>query len=141
LKNPNLRRKEKLRRRRSKKKQYHVNVLGFNSRKFDTNLFIRNISGPNINIEKLIGGIGDYKSLIISHKLYPFNLQFLDIKLFLGTGTLDENVRAFKLKENKLKFPYEVLNQNNFFDNLQMTEPFKHEQLNSSLSKSNISDE
>jgi hypothetical protein len=45
------------------------------------------------------------------------------------------------LKENKLKFLYESLNESNFFDDLQKTEPFKQEQFYSSFSKSDISDE
>jgi hypothetical protein len=49
-------------------------------------------------------------------------------------------VKAFKLKENNLKFLYEVLGENNFYDDLQKTEPFEHEQFYSSLSKSNISE-
>jgi hypothetical protein len=84
--------KEKAKKEKKQKGQYQVKVLGFNSRKFDTNLFVRNISDPNINVEQLIGSINDYRSLIISHKLYLFYLQFFDLKFFLGTGSLKENV-------------------------------------------------
>jgi hypothetical protein len=76
---------EKTKKEKREKGQFQVKVFVFNSRKFDTNLFVRNISDPNISVEQLIGSIDNYKSLIISHKLYSFNLQFLDLKLFLGT--------------------------------------------------------
>jgi hypothetical protein len=72
-----------------------VKVLGFNSRKFDINLFIRNIESPKINIVRTIGTTGMYKLLIMSHDDYPFDIQFLDLQLFLAGRSLDDNVRAF----------------------------------------------
>jgi hypothetical protein len=120
-----------------------VKVIGYNSRRFDVNVFIRKITDPKILIEDIIGNQSQYKSLTIKHENYPFKLQFVDLQMFLAGGTLDDNAKVFANSEDRVKgfFPYEKLTEDNYLEELLKSEPFKKEDFYSSLQKQNMSDE
>jgi hypothetical protein len=72
-----------------------VKVIGFNSRKFDVNLFIFYINSPKIKVVQVLRTGTQYKSLTLTHEDYPFGLQFIDLLLYLAGGTLEKNAKAF----------------------------------------------
>jgi hypothetical protein len=129
----------------TKRNKYGINVkvLGFNSKKFDVNVFVNYITNPKIKFEDSIGTSTQYKALIISHTDFPFEMQFLDLKSFLGPGDLDKWSRVFGKSEDRVKgfFPYESLNILNFTDELSKSEPFEQKDFYSSLTGKNLSDE
>jgi hypothetical protein len=88
----------------------------------------------------MLGNPGNYNSLIISHKDFPFYLQLLDLKNFLSTGSLDDNVRAWGREVNKLKYAYETLLEKNHLVYLQRTEPFAQSDFINTLTNEGISD-
>jgi hypothetical protein len=75
-------------------------VIGYNSKTLDVNIFIRKIKDPNIQVTKIIGGLSQYKSLTIFHKNFPFDLKFIDHRMFLPSGSLDDNARLFMKDSN-----------------------------------------
>jgi hypothetical protein len=134
-----LRLTENLKKMLIKERETNVRILGFNSRKFDVNLFVNNLR--DCKITGAIGSSTQYKSITISHKNYRFRLQFLDLQSFLAGGSLDENVKIFTSQQLKGVFPYEILNKSNFLDVLLKEEPFKKAGFWSDLTKTHISDE
>jgi hypothetical protein len=117
-----------------------IKVIGFNSRKFDVNLFISHINSPKIKVIQVLGTSTQYKSLTLTHEDYPFGLQFIDLLLYLAGGTLEKNAKAFSKDVVKGVFPYELLTTTNYKEELKKEESFTHEQFYSSLNNSNISD-
>jgi hypothetical protein len=93
-----------------------------------------------IDIVRMLGKPGNYKSRIISHKDYPFNIQFLDLKNFLPPGSLDDNVRVWGGEVNKFKYPYESLLEENHLVELQRTDPHDQSEFFNTLTNENISD-
>jgi hypothetical protein len=52
-----------------------VLVIGYNSKTFDVNIFIRKIKDPNIEILNVIGSLSQYKALTILHKNFHLFLN------------------------------------------------------------------
>jgi hypothetical protein len=118
-----------------------VNILGFNSKKFDVNVFINYITDKRIHIKNVIGTTSQYKLLSMSHDDYPFELHFKDLAGFLAGGELDENAKTFSGVQNRVKgvFPYEAITTKNYREILSKTEPFDYADFYSSLRGCNIS--
>jgi hypothetical protein len=122
-----------------------IKVLGFNSKKFDVNIFINYITNPKIHIPNIISIDVQFKSFVLHHDDYPYDLHFLDLKSFLAEGNLDKYASKFAVKSDseppkqKGVFPYEFLNDENYFEELSKPDLFKFEDFNSSLKDSNIS--
>jgi hypothetical protein len=72
-----------------------VKVIGFNSKKFDINVFVNHITDNGIHTKSVIGTETQYKSLTLAHNDYPFQIQFLDFKSFLAEGDLDKYATKF----------------------------------------------
>jgi hypothetical protein len=66
--------------------KYEVKVIGYNSKKFDVNVFINYINSQKIKIKKVLGSTTQYKLMVISHKDYDFDLHFIDLCSFLSGG-------------------------------------------------------
>jgi hypothetical protein len=126
-----------------------VKVIGFNSKKFDINIFINHITNTAIHIKSVIGTETQYKTLILTHSDYLFPLQFLDLKSFLAEGDLDKYATKFTSKTNpsatpekqKGVFPYEFLHTQNYISELNKQKLFQHQDFKSSLKQKNISKE
>jgi hypothetical protein len=120
-----------------------IKVIGFNSKKFYINIFLNYISDPKIHIRTIIGTGTQYKSLVLEHDDFQFKLQFLDLKSFLAEGDLDKYATKFAKIQEKQKgiFPYELLEENTFVEELNKQKPFKYENFHSSLKGKNISQE
>jgi hypothetical protein len=73
-----------------------------NSKIFDINIFIRKIKILKIQVICVIGNLSQYKSLIISHKDFPFTLNFIDLKMFLPSRSANDNARLFMKKDSNL---------------------------------------
>jgi hypothetical protein len=129
----------------NKNNKYNISikVIGFNSKKFDVNIFLNYISDPKIHIRTIIGTETQHKSLVLEHDNFHFKLQFLDLKSFLAEGDLDKCATKFARIQEKQKgvFPYELLEENTFVEELSKQEPFKYEEFHSSLKGKNISEE
>jgi hypothetical protein len=121
--------------------QEHIKILGYNSKKFDINLFCTQITDPKITIANVLGSPTQYKSFIIKHEDFPYCLQFMDLKTFLGPGSLDEHAKNYAKNIRKGVFPYEALTTENYLQELSKTDPFEKEAFNSNLTNSKISDE
>jgi hypothetical protein len=112
-----------------------VKVVGFNSKKFDINIFVNHITDSTIHIKSVIGTETQYKSLTLTHNNYPFSIQFLDLKSFLAEENLDKYATKFAKIAEKQKgvFPYEFLNTENYVSELNKQELFQHQDFKSSL--------
>jgi hypothetical protein len=89
----------------------------------------------------MLGSPTQYKSLILKHEDYPYCLQFLDLKAFLGPGSLDDNAKNYCTNLQKGVFPYEALTTENYQTELAKKEPFKKEDFNSTLTNTKITDQ
>jgi hypothetical protein len=109
------------------------------------NIFINYIRNPKIHIANIIGTHVQFKSFVLHHDDYPYDLHFLDLKSFLAEGNLNKYATKFAVKseseppKQKEVFPYEFLNDENYFEELSKHDFFKYEDFNSSLKDSNIS--
>jgi hypothetical protein len=125
-----------------------VKVFGFNSKKFDINIFVNYITNSSIHIKSVIGTETQYKSLTLTHNNYPFPIQFLDLKSFLADRDLDKYATKFASKtgasatpeKQKGVFPYEFLSTENYVSELNKQELFQHQDFKSSLKQKNISE-
>jgi hypothetical protein len=97
-----------------------VKVIGFNSKKFDINIFVNHITDNSIHIKSVIGAETQYKSLILEHSNYPFQIQFLKLKSFLVEGNLNKYSTKFARIPEKQKgvFPYKFLSTQNYVSEL-----------------------
>jgi hypothetical protein len=53
-----------------------VKVIGFNSKKFDINIFVNHITNGSIHIKTVIGTETQYKSLTLTHHNYHSQFNF-----------------------------------------------------------------
>jgi hypothetical protein len=53
-----------------------IKVLGFNSKKFDVNIFINYITNPKIHIANIISTDFQFKYSVLHHDDYPYDLHF-----------------------------------------------------------------
>ena len=119
-----------------------MTVLGFNSSKFDTNLFKDKIETTEWTCVSIIGSTSCFKELILKHKRTDVKLRFIDAKAFIAGGDLRSFVRDFSTDEvSKGIFPYEAIDSNNYMQRLSSSTPFSHEDFYSSLKQSNITTE
>jgi hypothetical protein len=121
-------------------------------KKFNINIFLNYITDAKIHIQSIIETETQYKSLTLEHDDFPFKLQFLDFKSFLA-GDFDKYTTKFvpinysiagsskACRKQKGVFPYELLEENTFVEELNKQELFKYEDFNSSLKNKNISEE
>ena len=99
----------------------YVPVIGYNSKKFDMNMIISNISEVNYKISNIVGSSSCYKQVIISKEDCNTKLQFIDASSFVAGGSLKKFVENFGNKDNnqnldKGLFPYESINNDNYND-------------------------
>jgi hypothetical protein len=91
-------------------------IIDFLINKFEENNIdmLRNIS--------LSSCADQFKSFVLHHDDYPYDLHFLDLKSFLPEGNLDKYAFKFAVKSDseppkqKGVFPYEFLNDENYFE-------------------------
>jgi hypothetical protein len=112
-----------------------VKVIGFNSKKFDINIFVNRITDSSIHIKSVICTETQYKSLTLTHNSYLFPIQFLDLKSFLAEGDLDKYATKFAQIPEKQKgaFLCEFLDTQNYDSELNKQELFQHQDFKSSL--------
>jgi hypothetical protein len=109
------------------------------------NIFINYITNPKIHITNIIGTDVQFKYFVLHHDDYFYDLHFLDLKSFLAEGNLDKYTSKFAIKSDseppkqKGIFPYEFLNDENYFEELSKFDLFKFEDFNFTLKDSNIS--
>jgi hypothetical protein len=89
-----------------------VNVIGFNSAKFDFTLLLPYLENDKWGVEpnSYIGTGTMCKQIIITHKLHFTKLRFLDLLLYSPCGDLRKLVETFGDGMEKGVFPYDVLN-------------------------------
>ncbi len=127
---------------------YQVSVAGFNSSRFDINLFIRELNTTKWKVTSFVGSTTNVKVIIVRlinnpENIYPA-LRFIDIRNYLAGGTLAGFTKDFgsnDVNNTKNFFPYEYVKWNNYEELLFKSEPFPKESFYSSLTNSNISDE
>jgi hypothetical protein len=51
----------------------------------------------------MLGSSSQFKSLLLEHSQYPFDLQFIDLQLYLAGGTLEQNAEVFSNSDKKQK--------------------------------------
>jgi hypothetical protein len=95
------------------KKRNYVNVIGFNSAKFDFVLLLPYLQSDDweIDANSFIGTPSLCKQVIIKHKKYEKKLRFLDLLLYAPNNNLRELVKIFGEGANMEKgmFPYDLL--------------------------------
>ncbi len=135
---------------------YQVKVAGFNSSRFDINLFIRELNTSKWKVTSYLGSATNVKSITVkliddpdniylgeaATSCYP-GLIFIDIRNFLAGGTLDGFTKDFGFSGDNTKnfFPYEYVKWHNYEEHLFNSEPFPQDAFYSSLTDSTISDE
>ena len=119
---------------------YTVTVLGYNSSRFDSNLFKQylNTSEWKVDNASLIGSPSAMKQMIITHSddNKVTKLRFIDAQSFVAGGTLKQFGKDFGGIDNSNKgvFPYEAITTDNFNEVLSVSEPFPYDAFYSSLS-------
>lgn len=130
-----------------------VTVLGYNSARFDINLFIDKLQIPDKwRVISYLGSSNSCKQVIIQKG--DIKLRFIDAMAFVTPQPLKEFVKSFganteenpsgsepRSGENKGLFPYEAFNASNYKEVLNKSEPFTYEDFYSDLNNSNISAE
>jgi hypothetical protein len=103
---------------------------------------VNHITDRSIHIKSVISTETQYKSLILEHNNYPFQIQFLELKSFLAEGDLDKYATKFAKIPEKQKgvFPCEFLDTQNYVSELNKQELFQHQDFKSSLKQKNISE-
>ena len=95
-----------------------VTVFGFNSARFDSNLFKEylNMKGCKIDNASLIGTPSAMKQFILTNG--KVQLRFLDAQAFVAGGTLKQFGKDFGGVDNDAKgtFPYEAINTENYLE-------------------------
>jgi len=125
----------------------NVSVIGFNSAKFDLNLFIKSLNERNWRITSILGTTTSHKQVLVKRNdRFGYDLsatlRFVDIRQFIAGGTLDQFTQDFGDVETRVKgfFPYEHITVSNWNVELSKSEPFEQYNFFSSLSDSSISD-
>ena len=118
-----------------------ITVFGFNSSRFDSNLFKKylNMEHWSIDSTSIIGTLSSLKQFILTSSKYHTSLRFIDAQAFVAGGTLKQFGADFGGQENSVKgiFPYEVINNENYNEVLSKTEPFAYEDFYSYLNQNN----
>ena len=140
-----------------------ITVLGFNSSRFDSNLFKQyfNHSFWKVEQNSIIGTLSSLKQFILTSDNHPTKLRFIDAQSFVAGGTLkqfgedfgnvivDSNVSVCgginELQSNtqakacdiKGVFPYEAINDKNYNEVLSKSEPFSYDDFYSYLNQKN----
>ncbi len=126
------------------KEMFNVCIIGFNSSKFDINLFIRNLNTHDWKVKTMIGSSSIHKVVVVKKMDdSPTALKFIDIRCYLAGGTLDTFTRDFGFSNSRIKsfFPYEAITTENWVTELAKSEPFTQKSFDSQLTNSSISDQ
>ena len=128
--------------------EFIINVIGFNSSKFDMNILFSELSSDAFKVKSFLGSTTSFKQVLVSKtfgkkKPYQITLRFIDAKLLAGGGSLKDFVKNFGSEgcSNKGIFPYEAVNVNNYNDVLSKSIPFDQKDFHSVLNQSDINDE
>ena len=124
---------------------YNVTVLGYNSARFDSNLFMEyfnyelNDMRWKVDNMSMIGTLSSTKQIIIKNNK-GIGLRFIDAMAFVSGGTLKQFGKDFGGIDNSNKgvFPYEAINTDNYDEVLSKSEPFEHKDFFSSLCQNNL---
>jgi hypothetical protein len=133
------------------KRRNYVNVIGFNSAKFDFVLLLPYLQSQDweIDVNSFIGTASLCKQVIVKHKRYEKKLRFLDLLLYAPNNDLRKMVQIFGEGANLEKglFPYDLLSvekKETLVEELNLildkTEYFTQNDLNNALTNSKISD-
>ena len=119
-----------------------VTVLGYNSARFDINLFIDKLQIPNRwSVNSYLGSTNSCKQVIIQQG--DLKLRFIDAMAYVTPQPLKDFVKAFGNIDSDSKglFPYEAFNTSNYKEVLDKSEPFTYDDFYSDLNNSNITKE
>ena len=120
---------------------YTITVFGFNSSRFDSNLFKKYLNHSHWHVESnsLIGTISSLKQFILVSDHLPTKLRFIDAQSFVAGGTLKQFGIDFGGETNSVKgvFPYEAVNSSNYNEVLSKSEPFSYNDFDSYLNQKN----
>ena len=121
-----------------------ITILGFNSSRFDSNLFKQYLNTNHWKVEcnSIIGTLSSLKQFVLISSKYPTKLRFIDAQSFVAGGTLKQFGEDFgnttsEKNSSKGVFPYEAINSENYNDVLSKSEPFKYEDFYSYLNQRN----
>ncbi|KAA6403780.1 MAG: hypothetical protein EZS28_000688 [Streblomastix strix] len=120
---------------------YEVPVIGFNSAKLDTCFLFKNLKSKDWSISNYLGSSTIAKQIVVKHKCLSIQLRFIDFKIFSIQNKLKDAVRDFgKGYNNKGRFPHEFLNNNNYIDEMNKSEPFPIEAFDNQLRNKKLSE-
>ena len=144
-----------------------ITVFGFNSSRFDSNLFKNyfnyHFGTLSWHATDLIGTASSLKQFVLISPNYEIKLRFIDAQSFVAGGTLKQfgvdfgqsftlgsngivcggetnsviSQSSSSLKSEKGVFPYEAINSNNYNEVLSKSEPFSYNDFYSYLNQSN----
>ncbi|KAI5544604.1 DNA/RNA polymerase superfamily [Trichomonas vaginalis G3] len=119
-----------------------VNIIGFNSGKFDLNLILRDLNTAKWKIKSMLGSSSQFKQIIVKKTNVPYELRFIDIRNYIAGGTLDQFTQDFGNNKSRVKsfFPYQFITWENYEDELYKKEPFTQDSFYSALTQETISD-
>ncbi|KAI5502408.1 hypothetical protein TVAGG3_0886340 [Trichomonas vaginalis G3] len=63
-----------------------VNIIGFNSGKFDLNLILRDLNTAKWKIKSMLGSSSQFKQIIVKKTNVPYELRFIDIRNYIAGG-------------------------------------------------------
>jgi hypothetical protein len=112
-----------------------VNVIGFNSSKFDLQLFLQGL--VKCGKVKCLGTTSQWKDISVTGHMKT--LRFIDARLLVSGGSLKDFIKNFggEDAEEKGLFPYEAFDLSNYKKILDKSEPFEYEDFKSYLKQKN----
>ncbi|KAI5543715.1 DNA/RNA polymerase superfamily, partial [Trichomonas vaginalis G3] len=111
-----------------------VNIIGFNSGKFDLNLILRDLNTAKWKIKSMLGSSSQFKQIIVKKTNAPYELRFIDIRNYIAGGTLDQFTQDFGNNKSRVKsfFHYQFITWENYEEELYKVEPFTQETISDS---------
>ena len=78
-----------------------ITVLGFNSSRFDSNLFKQyfNTNHWKVECNSIIGTLSSLKQFVLISSKYPTKLRFIDAQAFVAGGTLNNSAEILALTQ------------------------------------------
>ncbi|KAA6364005.1 MAG: hypothetical protein EZS28_040468, partial [Streblomastix strix] len=121
----------------------NVQIIGFNSSRFDQALFSKYLHNDKWTIQSYIGTMGQGKQKVVEHKQTKQQINFIDAMNYTQPTDLANFAKDFGNKDNESKglFPYEGIIYDNYNYELNKSQPFPIRAFYSQLKNKTMNDD
>ena len=119
-----------------------VDILGWNSAKFDSNFVLKNLNNFAKEDINFMGNLGNNKVVTVRTQ-FATSINFVDGCNYTTKMTLDKATQMFGSKKERVKgvYPYKQMIEGQLESVLTRTEPFAREDFRNELKQEDISDD